>query len=112
MPFRDAQTHLTDILEAIELINQFLGAMDLARYQADQKTKSAVERQLQIITEAAYRLGDEAEEVCPGPDWKALMGMGNVLRHGYHKVDDKIIWDTIKFDLPNLKDAVTKVVKQ
>ncbi len=84
--------------------------MDFEAYQGDLKTKSAVERQLQIITEAAYRLGDEAEVLCPGPDWKGYMGMGNILRHGYHKVNDQIVWDTVKIDLPPLKEAVLKAL--
>jgi uncharacterized protein with HEPN domain len=48
--------------------------------------------------------------LCPGPDWKGFMGMGNILRHGYHKVDDKIVWDTVKIDLPALREAVSSAI--
>ena len=99
--------HLEDILHGIGLIDAFLGEMDFHAYTQDLKTKSAVERQLQIITEAAYRLGDDAEIVCPGPDWKSYMGMGNILRHAYHRVNDKVVWNTAKDELPSLKRAVT-----
>ena len=110
MPFRDAQTHFRDILDGINLIDLFLKDMEFEAYKSDLKTKSAVERQMQIITEAVYRLGDQAEILCPGPDWKGYMGMGNILRHGYHRVDDKVVWDTVKFDLPPLKEAILKVL--
>ena len=110
MSFRDARTHFQDILESIEHIEMFLEKMDFASYIADLRTKSAVERQVQIITEAAYRLGDEAETFCPGPDWRGLRGMGNILRHAYHRVDDQIIWDTVKTEFPLLKAAVQKVL--
>ncbi len=103
MPFRDAQTHFRDILDAVALVDEFVGAMDFEAYQADPKTKAAVERELQIITEAAYRLTPEDEALCPGPNWVAYKGMGNILRHGYHKVDDEIVWNTVKDDLPKLK---------
>jgi uncharacterized protein with HEPN domain len=106
LPFRDAQMHQRDILESIENIDAFLKDMDFAAYQSDLKTRSAVERQMQIITEAAIRLGDDADTLCPGPDWKGFRGMGNFLRHEYHKVDDKIVWDTVKDELPPLKSAV------
>ena len=66
MPFRNAETHLRDILSSLELIETFLIGFNLEGYKGDLRTKSAVERQLQIITEAAYRLGDEADIVCPG----------------------------------------------
>jgi uncharacterized protein with HEPN domain len=49
-------THFRDILEAIEHIDDFLKGIDFEVYKDDAKTKSAVERQMQIVTEAAYRL--------------------------------------------------------
>jgi uncharacterized protein with HEPN domain len=84
--------------------------MDFAAYEKDRKTKSAMERQLQIITEAAIRLGDDGDKLAPGHDWKSFRGMGKILRHGYHRVDDKIVWDTVEVDLPDLKDAVTRAL--
>lgn len=101
---------MRDILGGIELIDSFLIGVDFDSYQADAKTRSAVERQIQIISEAAVRLGDEAEKLCPGPDWKGLRGMGNILRHQYHRVDDSVVWNTVQTDLPVLKTAVSKVL--
>jgi uncharacterized protein with HEPN domain len=106
LPFREVRAHLTDIRESIENIDAFLRKMDFDAYHADLKTRSAVERQLQIISEAAARLKDDGETLCPGIDWQGLRGMGNVLRHGYHKVEDRIVWDAVKFDLPLLKACV------
>jgi uncharacterized protein with HEPN domain len=111
LPFRSAQTSLRDILESIALIDAFVANMDFHAYLGDAKTRSAVERQLQIISEAAVRLGEEAELRCPGPDWKGLRGMGNVPRHQYHRVDDQIVWDTVKDELPGLREAVTKALR-
>lgn len=108
MPFRDAGQHLADILESIENIDRFLGDMHFDVYRGDLKTKSAVERQLQIITEAAVRLGEDGDRLCPGVDWKGFRGMGNVLRHGYHRIDDKVVWDTVKHELPPVKAAVLR----
>ncbi len=106
MPFRDAQSHLRDIHESIDHIGEFLDGMDFEAYRVDIKTQSAVERQLQIITEAAIRLGEEAETLCPGLDWKGIRGMGNFLRHEYQRIDDKIVWNTVKHELPTLNTAV------
>jgi uncharacterized protein with HEPN domain len=38
------------------------------------------------------------------------MGMGNILRHGYHKVEDRIVWDTVKTELPTLRVAVMRTL--
>ena len=110
LPFRDTQSHLRDIIESIDHIGLFLKGMDFEDYRVDLKTQSAVERQLQIITEAAIRRGEDAETLCPGPDWKGIRGMGNFLRHEYQRIEDKIVWDTVKHDLPPLKAAVLRVL--
>jgi uncharacterized protein with HEPN domain len=110
LPFREVHAHLVDIREGIDNIDSFVKEMDFDAYHADLKTRSAVERQLQIISEAAVRLKDEGERLCPRIDWKGLCGMGNVLRHGYHKVEDRIVWDAVKFDLPLPKACVDRVL--
>ena len=80
MPSRDNEQHLRDILEGIELIESFTSGMDMNGYEADVLRRSAVERQMQIITEATKRLGDDAYVVCPHEDWKGFCRMGDILR--------------------------------
>jgi uncharacterized protein with HEPN domain len=36
--------------------------------------------------------------------------MGNLLRHGYHQVEDAIVWETVKSDLPKLRLAVAPLL--
>ena len=90
MSFRGARQHLQDILNALRQIDLFIEGFDFTMYAYDSKTQSAVEPQLLIVSEAAYRLGKDAHRLAPGPDWSDLCGLGNVLRHGYHKIDDEI----------------------
>lgn len=112
MPFRDPEQHLRDVLEAIEKIDQFIGDMDLAAYEADEKTKAAVERKVQILTEAVIRLDDECPGEFPEIDKKGFRGMGNILRHSYHRINDEIVWSTVKEDLPELKELAERILKQ
>ena len=42
VPFRGPRLHFADMLEAISLIEEFIGSMDLDAYAADRKTKAAV----------------------------------------------------------------------
>jgi uncharacterized protein with HEPN domain len=111
MPFRDPQRHLEDMLDAIEKIEEFIGDIDLTAYRADEKTKAAVERKIQILTEAIVRLEDESPGAYPEIDQKGYRGMGNILRHSYHRVDDKIVWSTVKEDLPEPRDIVEKLLR-
>ena len=111
MPFRDPRRHLEDVLDAINKIDEFIGAIDLAAYRADDKTKAAVERKIQVLTEAIIRLDDESPGAYPEIDQKGYRGMGNILRHSYHRVDDSIVWDTVKEDLPELLTIVQNLLK-
>ena len=111
MPFRDNATHLRDILEAINHIELFLDGVTFESYKTDLKTKSAVERQMQMMTEAAIRLGKDAETIAPGPDWEGFRAMGNILRHAYHRIDDQIVWDTVKEELPPMREILLHTLK-
>jgi uncharacterized protein with HEPN domain len=80
--------------------------MNFSAFREDPKTVAAVERKLQIISEAAIRLGAEAENRCPGPAWRDIRGMGNWLRHQYERIELPVIWKTVRDDLPPLRNAV------
>lgn len=111
MPFKDDRQHLLDIIEAIDLIAAFVGELDFDAYRRDLKTKSAVERQILVLTEAAIRLGADSGPRYLGPDWRSWCNMGNVIRHAYHRVSDEIVWNTIKQELPELRQSVDHVLK-
>ena len=84
--------------------------MDLAAYKQDTRTQAAVERKMLVISEAAIRLGESAEIVCPGVAWRDIRGIGNWLRHQYDRVNVETVWNTIQDDLPPLKAAVEKAL--
>ena len=110
MPFREPTLSLRDIADAVDQIEAFTRDMDFEAFRADLKTVAAVERKLQLISEAAVRLGDDAEVVCPGQPWHNIRGLGNWLRHQYDRVDLDTVWTTVTGDLPSLKAAVTRAL--
>jgi uncharacterized protein with HEPN domain len=101
---------LRDIADAIGWIEQFTLGMDLKAFREDPKTIAAVERKLQIVGEAAIRLGDEAEHRLPGFAWPDIRGIGNWLRHQYERIELPVIWKTVRDDLPPLKAAVLRAL--
>lgn len=66
MPFRATETLLRDIAGAIGMIERFTADMDFDAFREDPKTIAAVERKLQVISEAAIRLGNIVEDQIPG----------------------------------------------
>ena len=102
MPFSDPDSHLHDLCQAIESIERFVVDMSFDVFQQDEKTVAAVERKVLVVSEAARRLGDDAERLCPGQPWRSIRNISNWLRHQYDLIDPGVIWTTVKRDLPNL----------
>ena len=61
MPFKDSALPLKDILESVTSIEEFTWGLTFEAFERDLKAIPAVERKLQIISEAAIRLGGDAE---------------------------------------------------
>ena len=106
MPSKDPAAYLLDIETSIDRIEEFIGTMNLGDYLQDIKTRRSVEREFQIFTEAAFRLQDDAERLCPGINWRGIRGFGNFLRHSYDDVNDVLVWNSVKEELPALRLAV------
>ena len=95
-----------DILDSIARIERFTTGMDFAAFSANEQVTFAVLHALLILSEAARRLGTEAETRVPEQPWRAIRGLGNVLRHEYEGVDLQAIWRIVTDDLPALKVAI------
>ena len=92
------------------MIVQFVDRMDLEEFREDPRTVAAVERKLLLISEAAIRLGADAERSCPGLPWNNIRGIGNWLRHRYDKVDVETVCNRVIDDLPQLRSAVLRAL--
>lgn len=102
---------LSDILQAIELIESFVTDIkDFSDYLSDIKTQSAVERQLGIIGEAVNKFEKLFPEM-PLSNAGKIVGFRNRLIHAYDAVDPSMIWAIIKIYLGPLKDEVNSKIK-
>jgi uncharacterized protein with HEPN domain len=102
---------ILDIVANIERIEAFTSQLSRAEYEADLRTVLAVERCLLIISEAAVKLGSEAESLMPKMPWEDIRGIGNQLRHGYDRLDADTLWSTIERDLQPLHAACLQAIK-
>jgi uncharacterized protein with HEPN domain len=59
--------------------------LDRQAFEQNEAMRDAVERCIERVCEAAYRLGQRAEELMPGQPWGDIRGMGNRLRHAYDR---------------------------
>lgn len=88
------------------------GAYTLAELDVNEVTVLVIERILQIVTEAAIKIGEtRMTEIAPNTPFAKIRGMGNILRHEYDGVDRETIYRTVKDDLPLLRDACVKALE-
>jgi len=102
--------YLRHILEAIGKIESYLSDATFESFSENDMMVDAVVRELEIIGEAARNLSDELCGKNPDIPWAKIKGMRNVLIHEYFGVDLKIVWDTYKKNLPELKRFVTHLL--
>lgn len=109
---RDYKLYVSDIISAIDSIQEFVAGMDLAAFQADDKTASAVMRKLEIIGEAAKQIPDSMRQSYSQIPWKEMAGMRDKLIHFYFGIDYGLVWKTIKERLPHIKPELEKVLQE
>jgi uncharacterized protein with HEPN domain len=102
---------LFDVLEAGRAIQDFVQRMTLPEYLADLRTRSAVERQFEILGEAFVRLREtDAETFVQFPQAPRVTGFRNRLIHGYNAIDQEAVWDVVQRHLPALLAAIEKIL--
>ncbi len=107
---RDWKDRIRDILDAIAEIQDFVRSMDFDSFCADARTLRAVELDLIIIGEAANGIPCEVEEQHPQIPWSLMRAMRNRLVHVYFSIDEHLLWDTVRNDLPVLQSALRSLI--
>ena len=99
---------ISDIVNAIDEINEFIEGLDFDSFSQDAKTKAAVVRNLEVIGEAASMVSEVTLYQYPLIEWKQMKSLRNKLIHQYFGVDYSIVWhvinDEIQYNYPFLKN--------
>ncbi len=90
-PSRDA-AWLLDMLAAARAVVAFVNGRTYPEYEQDLFFRSAVERQIEIIGEAARGISDTFKTAHPQIPWRPIMAQRHRLAHEYGEIDDSLIW--------------------
>lgn len=106
-----AYDRLVHMRDRIGLIMELWRGWSSADAVADQTRWAAFERHLEVISEASRDLPAE---------WKVrhgehipctkVSGLGNLLRHVYHRLDGHILWDIYENDLAELEQSIVAML--
>lgn len=103
--------YLKHIVDAIEKVDGYLGIIKFGDFEKNDLVINATIRQLEIIGEAAARISKEFKARNKNVPWMEIIGMRNRLIHEYFGVDVKVVWETSKKDLPELKEELLKILE-
>jgi uncharacterized protein with HEPN domain len=103
---RDPRISLEEMIETIDALRQATKDMQFCDFSESWVVRLAAQRAVEIISEASRRLPEDVKERRPDVPWAKVRAIGNVLRHEYDRVSDRILWDLIHFDLPFLRQAL------
>jgi len=109
---RDERLFLQDIEDAVNAILKYTNGMDLETFSDNRLVYSATIREFEIIGEATIHLSKELLNKYDVIPWRDLKDFRNLLIHEYFGVDHEIIWNTIKVDVPALKNIIAQMLRE
>ena len=68
----------------------------------DQMFRRALERSLFLVGEAANRVPRDVQAQFPEIPWPAIVGLRNLLAHGYEIISPEKLWQTATVSVPEL----------
>ena len=98
-----------EMLDYIEQATLYTQDMTFDQYASDTKTQRAVERCIEVISEASRHIPDEIKGKYSQIPWSDVAGIGNIFRHEYHNVAARIVWDTVRTHLPALEAVAHEI---
>ncbi|MCC7350335.1 MAG: DUF86 domain-containing protein [Phycisphaerales bacterium] len=101
---------LLDMLLAAYAVQSFVIGRTFEDYTSDLMLRSAVERQVEIIGEAARGLSKEFKTLHPDIPWRSIMAQRHRLAHEYGLVNDEIIWAVATIHVPKLIEQIKPLI--
>ena len=92
--------HLWDMIEAARAIVDFTENLTLEEFleagRDKEITRLAVERELEILGEAARRVSSRFRNEHPEIPWKEMVGLRNVISHEYDRINYAEIYRIVR----------------
>jgi uncharacterized protein with HEPN domain len=96
------------MLEAIERIERY-SEKGPDVFKRDELIQTWVVYHLQIIGEAASKLGRGFHNTHSEIPWPQIIAMRNLLTHEYFGIDLDEVWQVVERDLPTLKQRLNRI---
>lgn len=100
------------MLDAIESARRFTERRQREDLDTDEMLLFAVIRAIEILGEAAGKVGEDVRSRSPSIPWSAIVAMRNRLIHGYFDIDTEVVWNTVSTELPRIEPALRTLLSE
>lgn len=107
--------YIDHMLQASDRIARYVRDMDQADFMQNELVQDGVIRNIEILGEAARNVEKYAPDFVMrhgNIPWAAVYAMRNRVSHGYFSVDLELVWKTLRKDIPELAEALSKLRSQ
>jgi uncharacterized protein with HEPN domain len=94
--------YLWDMLDATRAVRQFVSGRTFQDYLKDRMMRGAIERNIEIIGEAASKVSAPFQDAHPEIPWRRIVAQRNVLAHEYGEIKHELMWRVATVRVPEL----------
>jgi uncharacterized protein with HEPN domain len=106
------QVRLQHILDQIDGVSSAISHMNFEQIKDNFIYERAVERAVQIISEAVKELPIDLRNKYQDVHWKPIIGIGNLLRHEYYRIKSRDMWEIATVHLPALRPVIVQMLDE
>ncbi|HLE61576.1 MAG TPA: DUF86 domain-containing protein [Pyrinomonadaceae bacterium] len=106
---RDYRLFLEDMQLSCEKISRYVEGLSFAQFVSDEKSYDAVLRNLQVIGDAVKQIPEEVRQKYSAVEWRKIGGFRDFVVHEYFGIDQDILWDVIKNQVPTLLEQIKQI---
>lgn len=109
--YKDDITRVKHMLDSTNEALSFINNKNRKDLDKERMLVLSLVKCIEIIGEAASKLSEEFKSKYQNVPWKDIIGMRNRLIHVYFDIDYNIVWETVKDELPILREELRKIIQ-
>ncbi len=102
--------YLWDMLDAAQSVRQFVAGRSFDDYVQDAMLRGAVERQIEIVGEAARHVSPAFQAVHREIPWRGIIAQRHVIAHDYGDIKHDRLWAVATGLIPKLVQMLEPLV--
>lgn len=103
--------YIADMIRFCEKVISRTEGFDKDEFLDDEVTYESTLWNMRLIGEAATHVPEEVRVAHSQIDWRRVIGMRHQLTHGYLGIDDDVVWDVVKRDVPELLERLRSIIE-